>query len=130
MKTLAVAECAKAVSLFRGLYARVARDLGVDVSYISRVARGERKSKIAEKALNREFNKVVAAMRNGSILASKKPFLVVTLHCPRCKAPQKVQIASRPELGLPDEERISCISCDFHFKVTIPEKIIRGPFPA
>ena len=65
------AQCATAVSLFRGLYARVARKLGVDVSYISRIARGERKSKVAERALIREFNKVVSVMRNGSARSSK-----------------------------------------------------------
>jgi len=64
-------QCATAVSLFRGLYARVARKLGVDVSYISRIARGERKSKVAERALTREFNKVVSVMRNGSARSSK-----------------------------------------------------------
>ena len=65
------AQCAKAVSLFRGLYARVARNLGVDVSYVSRIARGERKSKVAEKALNREFNKVLASINNLSARPGK-----------------------------------------------------------
>jgi hypothetical protein len=58
--------CSKSVELFRGLYARVARDLGVDASYVSRVARGERKSKVAEKALNREFEKILVLIRNSS----------------------------------------------------------------
>ena len=39
------------VSLFRGVYNRVAKKLGVDPSYVSRVARGERKSAVVEKAL-------------------------------------------------------------------------------
>ena len=65
------AQCATAVSLFRGLYARVARKLGVDVSYISRIARGERKSKVAEKAITREFNKVLASIRNTSARSGK-----------------------------------------------------------
>lgn len=69
-KSVAV-PCATAVSVFRGLYARVARDLGVDASYISRIARGERKSEVAEKAISREFNKVLAIMRNGSIRSGK-----------------------------------------------------------
>lgn len=66
MKKSAPVACSTAVSLFRGLYARVARDLGVDVSYVSRIARGERRSKVAEKALNREFNKVLASIKNVS----------------------------------------------------------------
>jgi transcriptional regulator with XRE-family HTH domain len=43
-----------AVSLFRGIYNRVAKRLGVDPSYVSRVARGERKSAVVEKALAEE----------------------------------------------------------------------------
>jgi hypothetical protein len=39
------------VSLFRGVYNRVAKRLGVDPSFVSRVARGERKSATVEKAL-------------------------------------------------------------------------------
>lgn len=39
----------KRYSLYRGLYARVARRLGVDRSYVSRVARGERRSPQIEK---------------------------------------------------------------------------------
>jgi hypothetical protein len=57
-------QCSTAVSLLRGLYARVAHDLGVDVSYISRIARGERKSKVAEKALKREFHRVFVLIEN------------------------------------------------------------------
>jgi transcriptional regulator with XRE-family HTH domain len=37
--------------LHEGLYARVANRLGVDPSYVSRVARGERKSPAVEGAL-------------------------------------------------------------------------------
>jgi transcriptional regulator with XRE-family HTH domain len=42
------------VSLFRGIYNRVAKRLGVDPSYVSRVARGERKSAVVETALAEE----------------------------------------------------------------------------
>lgn len=42
------------VSLFRGIYNRVAKRLSVDPSYVSRVARGERKSVLVEKALAEE----------------------------------------------------------------------------
>ena len=62
---MAVTPCATAVSLLRGLYARVARDLGVDVSHVSRIARGERRPKVAEKALNREFSKAMKSIKNG-----------------------------------------------------------------
>jgi hypothetical protein len=46
-------------SLVRGLYGRVARKLHVDVSYVSRVARGERQSGWVEGALRRELNDIV-----------------------------------------------------------------------
>ena len=108
----------------------MARKLEVDVSYVSRIARGERKSKAAEKALTREFNRVLSVMRNGSAPSGKKGCVVVTLQCPRCKTLQKVHIAARAGFGQMGGERVSCINCDNRFKVTIPDKIIRGPFPA
>ncbi len=43
---------------YRGLYARVARRLGVDRSYVSRVARGERRSKRVEEALRAELKRI------------------------------------------------------------------------
>jgi hypothetical protein len=71
MNESTAAQCATAVSLFRGLYARVAHKLGVDVSYVSRIARGERKSKVAERALTMEFNKVLGLLRNNLSQAGK-----------------------------------------------------------
>jgi len=59
MKRSAV-PCSTVVSFFRGLYGRVARELGLDASYISRVARGERESKAITKAIDREFKKGLA----------------------------------------------------------------------
>jgi hypothetical protein len=130
MKKSATAQCARAVSLFRGLYARVARKLGVDASYVSRIAHGKRKSKLAEKALLREFNKVVLVMRNGSVLTGEKESVVVKLQCPRCKTSQNVHIAASVGLGQAGDGKVSCINCNHHFKVTIPDRIIRGPYPA
>ena len=48
----------KRYQLYRGLYSRVARKLGVDRSYVSRVARGERASKEIEAALNIELKRI------------------------------------------------------------------------
>jgi hypothetical protein len=121
--------CATAVTLFRGLYGRVARRLGVDVSYVSRIARGERKSSVAEKALAREFNRAVSAMRNEVIRSSKKPYVEITLQCPRCKTLQRVHVPARATLGQ-TTDRIPCINCNHHFKVLGANRIIRGPFPA
>ena len=68
------------VSLFRGLYTRVARQLGVDTSYVSRVARDERKSDAVTAALSEETRKILelTANDNGnhtrgiSMVAAKK----------------------------------------------------------
>ena len=52
-------------SLIRGLYGRVARKLKVDPSYVSRVARGERRSDEIERSLERELRRIMALMRTG-----------------------------------------------------------------
>lgn len=46
------------VALFRGIYNRVALRLGVDPSYVSRVARGERNSDAVRQALAEELKKI------------------------------------------------------------------------
>jgi hypothetical protein len=53
-----------AISLFRGIYNRVAKRLGVDPSYVSRVARGERKSAVVEKALAEEVRVIRDHLNN------------------------------------------------------------------
>ena len=50
-------------SLIRGLYGRVARKLRVDPSYVSRVARGERRSGEIEESLERELKRIMALVR-------------------------------------------------------------------
>jgi hypothetical protein len=50
-------------SLIRGLYGRVARQLKVDPSYVSRVARGERQSDAIESCLERELKRIMAMVR-------------------------------------------------------------------
>ena len=40
-----------------GIYSRIARRLGVDRTYVSRVAKGERRSPKVEDALIREFDR-------------------------------------------------------------------------
>jgi transcriptional regulator with XRE-family HTH domain len=48
-------------SRVRGLYRRIAQKLGVDPSYVSRIARGERRSTLVESTLRRELQKIVQA---------------------------------------------------------------------
>ena len=45
-------------ALFRGLYARVAKQMGVDPSYVSRVARGQRTNADIENALIAEVQRL------------------------------------------------------------------------
>jgi len=51
-------------SLIRGLYGRVARQLKVDPSYVSRVARGERQSDAIEASLERELRRIMALVKS------------------------------------------------------------------
>jgi hypothetical protein len=53
-------------SIFRGLYVRVASRLDVDPSYVSRVARGERKSEVVEAALELETQKIIGQLARKS----------------------------------------------------------------
>src|SRR5437868_174369 len=53
----------KPFELFKGLYSRVARDLGVDRSYVSRVAQGERRSERVESALRAELRRIEKELR-------------------------------------------------------------------
>ncbi len=52
-------------SLIRGLYGRVAKQLKVDPSYVSRVARGERQSDVIEASLERELRRILAMVKLG-----------------------------------------------------------------
>ena len=51
-------------SLFRGFYGRIARQLDIDPSYVSRVARGARQSATIEAALEREMNRIIKLAAN------------------------------------------------------------------
>jgi hypothetical protein len=51
-------------SLIRGLYGRVAKQLKVDPSYVSRVARGERQSEEIEMSLEKELRRIMSMVGN------------------------------------------------------------------
>ena len=53
----------RALALSRGLYARVARKMECDPSYVSRIARGERRSERIDAELRKEFRAVLARLR-------------------------------------------------------------------
>jgi hypothetical protein len=56
----------RAYLLQRGLFARVAKKLGIDPSYVSRVAHGHRKNEKISQALNAELKKVNLGGRKSS----------------------------------------------------------------
>jgi hypothetical protein len=45
------------IEIFCGMYSRIARRLGVDRTYVSRVVKGERRSPEVEEALIRELDR-------------------------------------------------------------------------
>jgi transcription elongation factor Elf1 len=57
-------------------------------------------------------------------------YIVMTVECPRCKTKQKVHVYTSIEGTQIGSQTILCIQCENPFKVTVPDKIIRGPFPA
>jgi hypothetical protein len=59
-----------------------------------------------------------------------KRHLVIIVECLRCKTKQKIHIANRTEVPQKGSERIPCINCNYHFEVRVPDRFIRGPFPA
>lgn len=59
-------------SLIRGLYHRVAEQLGVDPSYVSRVARDERQSEAVKAALRRELGKIVDSIHKRGFAGARK----------------------------------------------------------
>ncbi len=56
-------------TLYRGLYVRIARKLGVDASYVSRVARGDRRSSEVEGALRQALDEIDQQLGRGSSAA-------------------------------------------------------------
>ena len=50
-------------SHYRGIYSRVAEQLGLDRSYVSRVANGQRRSPTVEAALRKEIRRIESLLR-------------------------------------------------------------------
>ncbi len=56
-------------------------------------------------------------------------YVVMTVECPRFKTKQKIHVAARTGGAQMGEQTILCIRCNKPFKVTVSDKILRGPFP-
>ena len=62
----------RALSGYRGLYARIAKRLKLDASYVSRVANGQRRNERISAAIEAGLNKIHTATRKGAGKSSKK----------------------------------------------------------
>jgi hypothetical protein len=88
-KNMSISPPPNLASLIRGLYGRVARQLKVDPSYVSRVARGERQSDAIEASLERELKRIMSLVsrnHNGASRHSAKT---------RAVAGKKTKVRSR-----------------------------------
>jgi hypothetical protein len=57
-------------------------------------------------------------------------FVVMTVECQHCKTQQKVHIAASTGGAQMRDQTIRCLNCPNHFRITVPAKIVAGPFPA
>ena len=57
-------------------------------------------------------------------------YVVMTVGCPCCKTKQKVHVVARTGPAQMGTQTIQCLNCNKHFKVTLPDWIVSGPFPA
>jgi hypothetical protein len=57
-------------------------------------------------------------------------YIIVTVECSGCKTKQKLHVASGAGAAEERGARVPCINCGYHFEVSVPDKILRGPFPA
>jgi len=56
-------------------------------------------------------------------------YIVMTVECSRCKTKQKIHVALRTGATQMADGSIQCLGCNKYFKATLPDRIIRGPFP-
>jgi hypothetical protein len=57
-------------------------------------------------------------------------YSVMKVECPRFKTKQKIHVAVRAEPTQLADHAIPCLNCNGFFKVTVPNRIVDGPFPA
>jgi len=57
-------------------------------------------------------------------------YVVMTVECPRCKTKQRVHVADPIGPAQMVDQMIACLDCNTRFRLTLPNRIIRGPFPA
>lgn len=63
-------------------------------------------------------------------MTTESSFVVTTIECPHCKVKQKVNVGVNLRPGHMPTQYVFCINCDSEFDVTVPDKIVGGPFIA
>jgi hypothetical protein len=53
-----------------------------------------------------------------------------TIECPHCKVRQNIHVAVQRGPAKKERQYISCINCHTEFDVSVPNKIVAGPFVA
>jgi CheY-like chemotaxis protein len=53
-----------------------------------------------------------------------------TIECPHCKVRQSIYVAAPPGVAKKERQYICCINCHSEFDVSVPDKIVAGPFVA
>ena len=69
-------------------------------------------------------------MLHGDPTVPNEHYIVMTVECPRCKTKQKVHVSTSIGGAQKGDQIIPCLICNGLFKATVPDRIIRGPFPA
>ena len=62
-------------------------------------------------------------------MAKAAEFVVMMIKCPHCKTKQKVHVGVNLIPSPMPSQYVFCINCDRDFDVTLPDKIVGGPFP-
>ena len=62
-------------------------------------------------------------------MAKASQFVVMAIKCPHCKTKQKVHVGVNLRPGQMPNQYLFCINSDYEFDITLPEKIVGGPFP-
>jgi hypothetical protein len=66
----------------------------------------------------------------GDLVMANGRYFVMKVECVRCKMKQKIHIALRPDAASERMETIQCIQCNLFFRIPVPDRIVRGPYPA
>jgi hypothetical protein len=54
----------------------------------------------------------------------------MSVECPQCKVRQNIHVGLRSGVAKKESQYISCINCHSEFDVSVPDKIVAGPFVA